>query len=539
MDAKFPVRKPRLRYLLPGLLLVLFAFEKLDLEPTTRNERMADGIYYFQIAEHVADGDGLRTSVSLYGQGLRDMPSPATVQPLWPLVLGYSGRVLGMDRAAHWIPELLYFVSLILIYFVANRLGRALQARDLLSYHGGTLLDLGTLAIALLGSNAVYSAYTSKAYTEGLGFSLFFGCLLALPHVGLRRLLFRSAAAGALAGLAYLSRSQFVLVPIALVIVLGLLQIRDRRLRHAWLASAVGSLAVVLPWIGFLFHSLETVPLRVLIDFSAYRENDALSPAQLTVPLEGPIDRVLDLIHSLIQAFHPFSGNGYPESFGPIVYAIPVALGLFGWHFFFRSSTPERARETSDIVLPVSFVLVAVSLAPVHLAHMSFGREWLFAWRHGLPLVLAIVLAVAYLWRFGRVMRGVLLVGLVAGTLLRTSVPERFIVAGDRGPSDPEKELVAWIDNRPRPPVVLGYLARWLTVWSQAVTHVPVCTNAKGLEEQIRAIEPDYVVIAVSEFRICPALREIDPRVLTLKRRFGRGAQSILLWQPMGSPDFE
>ena len=69
------------RFALPALLLCCFAWEKANLNPTSSRERQADGIYYFQIAQHVANGDGLRTSVSLYGQGLRDMPAPATVQP--------------------------------------------------------------------------------------------------------------------------------------------------------------------------------------------------------------------------------------------------------------------------------------------------------------------------------------------------------------------------------------------------------------------------------------------------------------------------
>jgi hypothetical protein len=210
------------RFALPALLLCCFAWEKANLNPTSSRERYADGIYYFEIAQHVANGDGLRTSVSLYGQGLRDMPAPATVQPLWPMVLGYTGRILGMDRAAHWVPEALYFASLVLLYLLANRLGACLGARDLIRHGGTTLLDLGTLAMAIFGSNAVFSAYTSKSYTEGLGFFLLFAALLALPVAATQRVLGRAAAAGALAGLAYLTRSQFALVPLALAVALGI-----------------------------------------------------------------------------------------------------------------------------------------------------------------------------------------------------------------------------------------------------------------------------------------------------------------------------
>jgi hypothetical protein len=72
------------RYLLPLLLVAYFAYGKLEFNPQSRFERWADGLYYYQVAQHVAngDGDGLVTSVSLYGQGLRDMPTPTNAQPL-------------------------------------------------------------------------------------------------------------------------------------------------------------------------------------------------------------------------------------------------------------------------------------------------------------------------------------------------------------------------------------------------------------------------------------------------------------------------
>ncbi len=192
---------PVVRYVLPALFLLSFAHEKLELNPVSRYERMADGLFYYQIAQHVAAGEGLLTSVSLFGKGLRELPAPTTVQPLWPLVLGLSGRWIGLDRAAAWVPELLYFTALLLLYLLGNRIGRSLGAESIVSVRGTTVLDLGTVGFALLGSNAVFSAYTSKAYTEGLALSLLFGALLVLPAWDDRKLSARAALAGALAGL--------------------------------------------------------------------------------------------------------------------------------------------------------------------------------------------------------------------------------------------------------------------------------------------------------------------------------------------------
>ena len=319
------------RYVIPLLLLALFAFEKASLNPSTRNQRRSDGVYYFQIARHIADGDGLRTSVSLYGQGLRNMPSPATIQPLWPLVLGYAGRVLGMDRAAHLLPEAFYFGSLLLLYLLANQLGSAFGSRDLIRFRGITVLDLGTLAAAIFGVNAVFSAYTSMAYTEGLAFCLLFAALLALPTATSRRVLARAAVSGLLAGLAYLTRSQFILIPLVVAAALALLRIREPRLRGAWLASLAAAAGVVTPWIIFLMRSLPTFPARVLIDFSAHRENEALLRPVLIVEFDSPLDRMIDFAESFVQAFHPTAKLAYIESFGPIVYVIPLALVIAGW----------------------------------------------------------------------------------------------------------------------------------------------------------------------------------------------------------------
>jgi hypothetical protein len=80
--------------LLAGLGAAVFAYRP----PLGRNA--LDACLYYQIARHVAEGDGVTTSASLYHQGLRDLPSPSTIYPLWPLALGGAGRLIGLDNAA-------------------------------------------------------------------------------------------------------------------------------------------------------------------------------------------------------------------------------------------------------------------------------------------------------------------------------------------------------------------------------------------------------------------------------------------------------
>jgi hypothetical protein len=464
------------------------------------------------------------------------MPAPATVQPLWPLVLGYTGSILGMERAGHWVPEAFYFASLVLLYLLANRLGACLGARDLIRFRGATLLDLGTLAIAIFGRNAVFSAYTSTSYTEGLGFFLLFAALLALPIAGTRRVLGRAAAAGALAGLAYLTRSQFILVPLALAAALAISRVGEPRLRGAWLASLAAACGVVVPWIIFLVISLPRVPIRVLVDFSAYRESDALPVPEIAVAYEGLADRLLDFLGSFAHAFHPTANHGYAESFGLVALVVPVALGVAGWRLWHRRREGATALPTgfNTVIVLATFLVAGAALAPAHLSHMAFRREWLFGWRHGLPLVLGIALALAYLWRFGIWVRIALLVVVATGVVFRASPPNRYVK--DRPPTDAEREFIEWIDGHSRPPVVLSVAGRWLAAMSKAVTHVPVCTNAEAIDEHIEVLAPDYLVIRRSDLRSrCRPLREIDQSAVTLVKTFGPEKNPIWVFGPAQS----
>src|SRR6266851_2521552 len=58
------------------LLLTLFVLLGLKLSyPAGDGPYGLDGGNYFQIARHVADGDGLQTSISLYHLGLTKLPT--------------------------------------------------------------------------------------------------------------------------------------------------------------------------------------------------------------------------------------------------------------------------------------------------------------------------------------------------------------------------------------------------------------------------------------------------------------------------------
>ena len=231
------IHRNRLPLVLFALLMTFFLVQKIDFNPTPVGHKRSDATFYYQIAQHVEAGEGLRTSVSLYNKGLRDLPAPTTIYPAWPLLLGWCGRLVGLDRAAWLVPECLFFLDLLLLYFLANRLGRAAGNSVLLRFRGWPILDLGLLAVLVLGTNSVFFDYTSTPWTEGLAFALLFGALLALPTRLEGWLLTRAALAGVLGGLGYLARSQLIGLPLAIAAPLAIAGIRSPRCRAAALSS--------------------------------------------------------------------------------------------------------------------------------------------------------------------------------------------------------------------------------------------------------------------------------------------------------------
>ena len=179
-----------------------------------------DADYYFTIARSVAEGEGLKSNLSLYYQGFKELPHFVTGSPVWPLFLGSIGAVIGMETAALWVPNALYMTSLVLLYLLGVRLTRAISAPagengsapQAAAAAGGWLfredavVNLGHVAVLLFASNAVYFQFSSVPNNEPLAFCLVFGALLALERAARGHAIGWALLAGALAGLAVLTR---------------------------------------------------------------------------------------------------------------------------------------------------------------------------------------------------------------------------------------------------------------------------------------------------------------------------------------------
>ncbi len=487
-------------------LLLVFAVLKLAYNPAPIGHDRADGTFYYQIAQHVAAGDGLLTSVSLFNQGLRDLPSETNSYPLWPLLLGTAGRFIDLHRAATLLPEILFLLSLWMIYALANRLVPDPRHRILLSVRGAPVVQVGHLALALLGSNRVYFRYTSVPWTEGLAFCLLFGALLAVGRARTRPPFRWGCVAGALAGLAYLTRSQLVGLPLAIAGSLLLVGLR----RPAYRRAAAGALAsagfVLLPWLGFLISFVDDIHPRMLVDFAAYRETPALrthfdAPSQLVAPqFDSLADRIADSATGLLHAFNPLERTSYVPSFGWAVYLLPIAaLSWLG----FAAGRRRLAREglQPGALLPLATLAAAAAcLLPVHLLHSAPPNDWFFHHRHGLPMILAIVWALCELVSRPSWLRIPALV-LALSSVVVVQPKAISLHWKPAGASQGEQEMLRWLRGQEPKPVIVSTACRELSAWTRVRSHWIDCdgdpAQTRGLFEHL---EIDYLILYPGEW---------------------------------------
>ncbi len=495
----------RERYLLLALLLLFFAALKWEFNPGLGRNSL-DGDYYYQIARNVAEGRGFTTSVSLYHQGFRELPHATSIYPLWPLLLGFVAKAVPLRAAAVLLPELLFLVDLLLLYFLANRIQSVFARGEPVLLAGGRTLDLGHVAVLLFGFNPVFFNFTSLPYTEALAFAFTFGALIAAFRAVEGRGRLWAALAGALAGAAYLTRSQMLLVVVALVAAFAAAGLRERRLLPAAGLAALGAGVVVLPWIVYLARLVEPFDPWVLVHFERYREIPEIARFDAGVRTSGWWQYFADRLPGLWAAIDPWSRVSYVASFGLAAWLAPLALFRLATHHEelgggLRASLGRRA-------LPATVVLVSglLLVAPLQLYHASFLSEWRFHHRHGLPLLLVLLVALGYLLtRGGRPTRAAALVLLASSVVWGAfSTVHLLNVRYPSGLLGAEPELVEWLDGRPRPPSVLTTNVQTLSVFSRAGFHWMDCREpAETTRQLVELAGVEYVVLYPGEER-CP-----------------------------------
>jgi hypothetical protein len=519
-------RVARGRALLLILLLLPAVALKLWFNPTL-GIGADDAAFYYQIARHVSEGDGLQTSVSLYHQGLKHLPQRSTIYPLWPLLLGYTGKLIGLERAAAVLPEAFYFLSLLLFYAFANKLASSLYGSGAESI-GESGITIGHVGVLLFAYNRIYFLNSSPPFTEPLGMTLLLLALLAVERsdreVGVRW----AGIAGLLAGAAYLCRYQFFILPIIICVALWYPARKAGGSRKAF-AAAGASVLLILPWLIYVSTFVPRFSPSLILDFSAVRESPELEPMAWMVPSEGVFSTVWDRLSGLAVAFSPSDPDSYIASFGAIAYLVPL-VALLAVLTRGRSND-RRARASSFLIASLATAVILVLL--VHTFHQRLFNPWMFGQRHGLYFIVVIVWAVIYAIRRGPALLAAFALFLVVWSVTTSLLS--ILVTVQRGwPQKPTMEartFARWADRDQGVPTIISTRPQALSALSGANFHWIACVDSpETLLALQRAVRADYVVVFPIDER-CRFLAGWQ-RDFEQVKVFGQGSEKIRLLAP-------
>ena len=491
----------RSRWLIaPAIIAALFTLQSL--RHVGSGPWGIDGSYYLQVARHVAEGEGLLSSVCLYDQGMRALPGRTNIYPLWPLLLGLTARVMPLQAAATFLPRLFFVADLILLYVLTSRIA-------------GRNGYYGYAAILLLGLNPIFFSWSCYPYTEGLALFCTFGALIVLDLARNSGVPVYYAMCGVIAGLAFLTRSQMLMLGVAVGLVLIVAAVKRN---VSWIAVAAfcgGYAIAVLPWVVYLTTFIRPFTLSALV--SMHSETPGLPAFDQAIATAGGMAHVLDRLSGVLVMFNPFSQLSFVSSFGLAALLVPIAAIYAAW----------RRQWVGGFLAAAIGVAGLVMCAVLLQAHNRFFLEWLFGYRHGLPFILLLI--VAMIQMTGRYARWIVIVFISLSFM--TNVPQVVAFAKEPAPEWPsvaEKQLAAWLEHNDPRAIVLTTNAQFLSVVSRANFRWATCQQSpQDIARVLSLVRTDYVVVYEPE-QACPFAKGLG-RALTPVATFGQAPNRIVL----------
>lgn len=454
-----------------------------------------DGSYYVQIARHVADGDGLRTSVSLYYLGLRPLPNPFVNSPLWPLLLGWTARAIGFLPAIQWLPQFFYLFDLFLLYLIVIPLfgpAAPLYARS--------PFDWGHVFVLLFGLMQPFFVSTAYPYTEGLAFAVAFGALLATGHIRPQSSIAWSLLAGLLAGAGILVRTKMLVLAAAIGMVIAAYAAIHRVAKHV-IAFAI----VLTPFAAWWFLRLNHVPAALHVPIPTFN---------MVAETRSVGSYVAERLTGLRVAYTLLSPYSYFADFFLAALLPPLALiAVLVWLWRRRRALPWP--PPADSILTAAVLATgALYFAALNAVHESFFLPWLFGYRHGLFYILLVAASAAFLCRsWGRIGRGTVVV-LVTLSILYCALADRALLAAPRqmAPTPAERAFAAWADGQRPLPTFLSADAQPMSSFSRANFHWISCDEPpQQTRMMLDKLPIDFMVLYDSErpCRFVGGLRDV------------------------------
>jgi len=533
----------RWRYLLLLLIIGTFATLTINFAPGIGRVSL-DGDYYYQIARNVAEGKGFVTSVSLYNQGIKKLPHKINISPVWPLVLGYVGRIFDLRSTAAHLPEVFFILDLILLYFLTNLLVRRAGMESnrlwIINIKNIRILDIGHLAVLLFGSNRIFFEFTSMPYTEAIGFFFLFVSLILADQTADKRSLTLAALTGFIAAVGFLARVQLIGLLVSIPFVFGIIALRgDKKFFLLCLFTGLGSLVAMMPWIIWLHSWMDTVSLNSYLGMGTLHETPGLRYFSHTVKHTEGISKIKTIMDGLSVAFSPDNKNSYTYSFSWALYLVPLATAEFLAHTSQWKERLSRIFSPRGLLTLVIIISTLISLYPIHSAKRAFFKTWLFGWRHGLPMILLITLSLSYLLTnlknpLGRLLAVFLVISalMVSNDNIQSLLDRKF----RPDPKGPEGELLAWLDKQDPKPTVITTHAQILSVFCRSNFHWADCklhpNHTLNLLDHANA---DYVLIYQRE-RNCNFVKRLIKQKKIKKVKTFNNRWRIEVWERSTPP---
>jgi hypothetical protein len=407
-----------------AIILLMLADLKFTYNITQTSPNI-DGGYYTDIAQHVRDGDGLKTDISLYHQGFAYFPHPTPIYPLWPWIYGMIARfsskpilVTGINLAT-----LFFFLSLIFGYLWANRVfPEPIFKKHLPGFTAGHVLVL------MLASHKEYFIFTSQPYTEGIAYALLFAGAWRFSYLFEKGGLASGIEVGVWLGLVFLARYQLIITAIATfpALVVACFLKSSRRQTIKMLVASLLSFGTIL---GLHYIRLSDFIVDPhFLKFSYNRGTNLLTPFHPQVHTDMIGDFLKDRLKGFIVSFNLLGEYAFSRSFHLLHYSLLVAIPIF-YIDFRRSSLKTNWTRLAEFRqnprFPFLLFVIIFSLGgwlSIHLLHKNYYAEWNFARRQGLTCIFIFFLAILYLLRHRKFLP--VLIGLL---LLSTSTVIAYI----------------------------------------------------------------------------------------------------------------
>ena len=404
------MRSPRfIEVLILSVIILILADLKLTYNISTISPGI-DGGFYTDIAQHVRDGDGLKTDISLYHQGFEYFPHPTNIYPLWPWVYGFAARfsnkpilVTGVNLATFF-----FFLSLIFGYLWANEVFRKPLFTNLISG-----FKAGHVLVLMLASHTAYFVHTSRPYTEGIAYAILFAGLWRSAYLLKKGGLAQGFELGIWLGLIYSSRYQLIITAMAVfpAMIGACFWHPNRKRALQMLVACTLSFGAIL---GAYYMHGGRIPIR----FQSH--SGMLSRLEGSVHVNTISAYIVDRAKGFIVAFSPKGSCAYSLSYRLFHYSLIISVP-----FFFLEISKHKLKKilselTAIVHEPRTTFLVFVILfsiggwISIHMLHPKFSVDWYFGHRWGLTCLPLFFLTMIYLLsrkKFWPVFLGVFLLG--------------------------------------------------------------------------------------------------------------------------------